>query len=269
MDITKFINVYFIEPIYNKSGYTLIQEVVYGVLLFVMVYIFYLILSKLLKINIDDKFALTTVFYVILISLLRSMTDAGVLPHTFYTVTPGIVIVLGLYYLINLIITGYLFKENYYKYSIIMALIPTLLFGLIFLANITQFFALIQIIIMIVVIYGIILYLLNNVQYIKEKLGFNKIDKYTILGQLVDGVATSVGMASGKYWEQHPTPRFFMDLFGPYIMIPLKLTVVFTVLYILNKSVEDKDLRNIVKITIMALGFAPGLRNLFRIVMGV
>jgi uncharacterized membrane protein len=272
MDITAsilgFINKYYINPIYNKSGYTIVQEITYGILLFVMVYIFY-IACKSLKIEINDKFALTTLFYVILISLLRSMTDAGVLPHTFYTVTPGIVIVLGIYYIFSIILTGYFFKDKYYKYSILMAVLPMLYFGVIFLTNIVYFGTLLQILLIIVIIYGIILYLIDKVDYIKNKLKFDKIDKYAILGQLTDASATAVGIASHGYWEQHPIPRFFMDTFGAYSMIPLKLALVFSVLYVLNHEVDNKNLRNIIKITIMALGFAPGLRNLFRIVMGV
>lgn len=60
-----------------------------------------------------------------------------------------------------------------------------------------------------------------------------------------------------------------MDYFGPYSIIPLKMLVVLLVLDIFNKEVKDDNLRNILKITVMALGLAPGLRNLFRTVMGV
>ncbi|MEO2118012.1 MAG: DUF63 family protein, partial [Methanocaldococcus sp.] len=33
--------------------------------------------------------------------------------------------------------------------------------------------------------------------------------------------------------------------------------------------VEDENIKNIIKLCIMALGLAPGLRDLFRTVMGV
>jgi uncharacterized membrane protein len=60
-----------------------------------------------------------------------------------------------------------------------------------------------------------------------------------------------------------------MDVFGAYVMIPLKLTVVLIALYLINEEVNNKDLKNILKITIMCLGLAPGLRNLLRTIMGV
>lgn len=60
-----------------------------------------------------------------------------------------------------------------------------------------------------------------------------------------------------------------METFGVYAFIPFKLLIILLALYILNKEVEDENIKNIIKLCIMALGLAPGLRDLFRTVMGV
>ncbi|AXI25633.1 hypothetical protein CFE53_05645 [Methanofervidicoccus sp. A16] len=267
-NVKKFIYKYYIEPIEKQSGYNYIQEITYGILLFFMVYIFYRT-CKIFHIDIDRRFAVVTVFYTVLISLIRALVDGGYIPHTYYTVTPGIVIVIGLYYLIAIILSALILKERYYILATIMAVLPLTYLIFIFLKNMVHIEALFYVLFMVVLIYAIFNYLLERIESIKNILKFQSIDRYVILAQLTDGVATAIGIGLYGYWEQHPLPRFFMDHFGPFIMIPLKLVAVITVLYILNSEVENRDLRNILKITVMALGLAPGLRNLFRIVMGV
>jgi uncharacterized membrane protein len=266
--VLNFINKYYIEPIKLRSGYNIIQEVTYGILLFVMIYIFYKACNYL-NIKIDYKFAITTMFYTVLIALIRAMVDAGIVPHSYYTVTPGIVVVIGLYYMMSIIITGYLFKNKYYIYSIALALMPIIYFIALLIEHIAHFEALIYVLILNAGSYLTAMYLINNIKSLKNRLNLNKIDKYAIFSQLTDASATAVGIAVYGYWEQHPIPRFLMDTFGAYIMIPLKLLVVLTVLYIVNEEVDNENLKNIIKITIMTLGLAPGLRDLFRTIMGV
>ncbi len=266
--IVDFIYKYYIEPIKLKSGYNTIQETTYGILLFVMVYIFYRV-CKILKIRIDEKFAITTISYTVLIAIIRAMVDAGIVPRTYYTVTPGIVVMLGLYYMISIIITGYFFKNKYYVYSITLAIVPTIYFIVLFVKNIAHINALFYILAINISVYAITVYVINRVKYLKNRIKLDTLDKYALFSQLTDASATAVGIGLYGYWEQHPIPRFFMDIFGAYIMVPLKLIVVLTVLYIINNEIKNKDLRNIIKIVIMALGLAPGLRDLFRTVMGV
>ncbi|AEH07447.1 DUF63 family protein [Methanothermococcus okinawensis] len=266
---SEFVYKYYIEPIKLKSGYNIIQEITYGILLFVMVYLFYKV-CKLLNIKINKKFALTTIFYIILIALMRALVDAGYIPHSYYTVTPGIVILVGLYYMSSIIISGILFKKDKYHISaIIMALIPTVYLLSIFINNMVHMNALFYVLGIVAIVYGIVIYPIEKIKILKNKLNFDTVDKYAIISQLTDASATAVGIGMYGYWEQHPIPRLFMGIFGPYIMIPLKLIVVIAVLYIINKEINNRDLRNILKITIMALGLAPGLRDLFRTIMGV
>ena len=86
---------------------------------------------------------------------------------------------------------------------------------------------------------------------------------------MIDASATTIGIGIYGYWEQHPIPRFLMETFGVYSFIPFKLLIILLALYILNREIEDENIKNIIKLCIMALGLAPGLRNLFRVVMGV
>ncbi|MBW9221248.1 DUF63 family protein [Methanothermococcus sp. SCGC AD-155-M21] len=267
--IQVFIYQHYIEPINKGSGYNYVQEITYGILLFFMVYIFYRS-CRMLNISIDKRFATVTIFYVILISLIRALVDAGDVPHSYFTVTPGIVVVMGIYYIFNIILSGLILKkEKYHILAIIMAIIPIIYLLTIFIKDIVHIEAFFYVFIILSIIYSTTIYIFKKIDYLKNKLKLDSIDKYAILSQLIDATSTAIGIGVYGYWEQHPLPRFFMDLFGPYVMIPLKLTVVLSVLYIINKEIEDKNLKNILKITIMALGLAPGLRNLFRTILGV
>ncbi|WP_292459531.1 DUF63 family protein [Methanothermococcus sp.] len=264
----EFIYKYYIEPIKMKSGYNSIQEITYGILLFVMVYIFFKI-CKLLNISLDNKFAYITIFYIVLISLMRALVDAGYIPHSYYTVTPGIVILVGLYYMVSIILSRLLLKGRYHILALIMAIIPTIYLLSIFLKNMMHVEAFFYVFGLVAIICSIVVWSIEKIGFLKNRLKFDILDKYAIFSQLTDASATAIGIGVYGYWEQHPIPRFFMDAFGPYVMIPLKLIVVISVLYIINREVDNKDFRNILKIAIMALGLAPGLRDLFRTVMGV
>lgn len=262
--IKDFIYRYYIYPIEAKQGYNLIQTATYGVFLFFMVYLFYKVCLKL-KITVDRQFAEVTVFYIILITLMRSLVDAGFFPRLYYTVTPGIVVFVGIYYMLSIIISGTILKKKYYLLSIIMAIVPILYMFFEFSTRITQIESVAYVFGILSTSYLLALFIIEKIKKVK----LDRIDKYAIFSQLVDAAATSVGIGIYGYWEQHPIPRLLMDYFGPYSIIPVKLMVAYFVLDVFNKEVKDDNLRNILKITVMALGLAPGLRNLFRMIMGV
>ncbi|AEF95680.1 DUF63 family protein [Methanotorris igneus] len=265
--IKEFIYEYYIKPMIEGSGYNLVQEITYGIFLTFMVYIFYKACVKL-RVAIDEKFAQTTVFYVVLISLMRALVDAGVIERSFFTITPGIVILIGSYYMASILISGVLLRERYYKLAIPFALLPIIYFLPDFLNRIVHWEALLYVSLILFPTYILTVFIIKKTK-IENKIISSKIDKYAIFSQLVDASATAVGIGIYGYWEQHPIPRFFMDMFGAYVMIPLKLAVVLIALYLINEEVDNKDLKNILKITIMCLGLAPGLRNLLRTIMGV
>ncbi|XRP97573.1 DUF63 family protein [Methanocaldococcus sp. 16A] len=264
-EIKNFIYKYYIEPAEKGTGYNLIQEITYGIILALALYLFYKALRKL-NINIDEKFAIPGIVFTVLIALMRALVDCGYIERTFLTITPGIVFLIGGFFILTILTTGLIFKENYYKVSAIVGLIPLLYFFIIFLQHVVHLEAILYVIILVGAFYYLI-------KFLDKKLNLNiltsKIDHYVIIGQLIDASATTVGIGIYGYWEQHPIPRLLMETFGVYSFIPFKLLVVLLALYILNREVEDKNIKNIIKLCIMALGLAPGLRNLFRTVMGV
>ena len=50
-------------------------------------------------------------------------------------------------------------------------------------------------------------------------------------------------------------------------MFPLKIAVVWTVLYVIDKSNEDQNFKNILKIIILILGLSLGIRDFLTVSM--
>ncbi|WP_456416946.1 DUF63 family protein [Methanocaldococcus sp.] len=264
-ELKNFIYKYYIYPAEYATGYNIIQEITYGTILALALYLFYKALRKL-NVNIDEKFAIPGIVFSVLIALIRALVDCGYIERSFLTITPGIVFLIGGFFILTILTTRIIFKDNYYKISAIIGLIPLLYFIFIFLQHLKHF----EVILYIIILVGFFYYL---IKYLDKILNLNifqsKIDSYVIIGQLIDASATTIGIGLYGYWEQHPIPRFLMEHFGVYAFIPFKLLVVLVILYILNKEVDDINIRNIIKLCIMALGLAPGLRDLFRMAMGV
>ncbi len=91
----------------------------------------------------------------------------------------------------------------------------------------------------------------------------------------LDGAATWRGIDVHGYGEKHVIPSFLIELTGTAsVMIPLKLAVVTFVVYLMEVALRDdlEDTPNLawlVKVAVMVLGLAPGMRDMLRLAMGV
>ena len=86
---------------------------------------------------------------------------------------------------------------------------------------------------------------------------------------MLDASATFVSLAFFGYLEQHVVPRLLIGLIGPASMFLLKLAIVIPVLYIIDRYAEEGDFKNFLKIVVLILGLAPGLRDALRLLVMV
>ena len=87
---------------------------------------------------------------------------------------------------------------------------------------------------------------------------------------LFDATTTFVALTYFPYFEQHVLPSFLINIFGPAVMFALKFAVVAAVLHVLDKEMKQEiQKKKFIKLVILILGLAPGLRNFFRLIMGV
>jgi uncharacterized membrane protein len=100
-----------------------------------------------------------------------------------------------------------------------------------------------------------------------------------IIGHLLDGFVSYISiydpfkMGIPSYVEKHPASDVIMQIWPPLFPIIKFLLIVF-VIYVFDVLYKE-DLKNykqiiiLLKIGIFVLGFAPGLRDLLRVAMGV
>ena len=84
-----------------------------------------------------------------------------------------------------------------------------------------------------------------------------------ILGaHLLDASATFWALTAYGFAEQHVVPRLFFGFLGPISFFALKAVVVLPVLWVFNKEIENPRMRNFLKVAVIILGLAPGLRDM-------
>ncbi len=109
----------------------------------------------------------------------------------------------------------------------------------------------------------------------KAKAYITPVASLLFMSHYVDGAATFRGLDAWGYGEKHVLPSLHIDLTGTAaVMLVLKFLVVTAVIYLLDVAYrEDMDrtptLAWLVRVAVMVLGLAPGVRDALRIAMGV
>ena len=86
-------------------------------------------------------------------------------------------------------------------------------------------------------------------------------------GQTLDGTATFVATQLLTCGEQHPLSGAILA-FMPLLFVLIKVAVAFAIIYYVDKEIKDPNLRGFIKVFIMILGFAPGIRDAFTVGVG-
>ena len=95
-----------------------------------------------------------------------------------------------------------------------------------------------------------------------------------IFGQLLDASATSYGidLHSMAYTESHVVGGALIEWTGTaFSMFPLKLVVLFPAIYVLQQYRKEAQpvLWHLILLAMIIVGFAPGVRNMVRMVLFV
>jgi uncharacterized membrane protein len=289
-----FINQYFVEPILANGYFNPVNTLVYGIVLVVAVLLVYKLMQRM-KVRIDKYFLYAILPFIFWGSSTRVLHDAayvGALATTelnaFYNQpffpTPGsYFITFGLAIAILLIGLGVqrYTKHPYWKLMAVvgivldianMAILPVVTFlPLLMVLTITGFWML-------------LFYLIYRVTVIYKP--FRHARKYlsgvnqAVLGcHFLDASATFTALSFFGYGEQHVLPNAAIAALGPVAMFPLKIVVVLAVLWAIDRwgydgksggsaaeAARGRDFGNFLKIVIVILGLAPGLRDAIRMI---
>ncbi|WP_456422757.1 DUF63 family protein [Thermococcus sp.] len=262
MSFSEFFYRYFIEPIKYNQGYNIVNTLVYAIILGIAVLLLYKMLKRM-GIKVNEKFFVALMPYIILGPLMRSMTDIGLLPRTYLTVSPGGYFVIAGFAIASLFAVWRHCRDER-LYPIYRDFGWVLVAGLLFIMVINWdkvsvrwvFFK--YFIPSLLIAESFIWLLSKKFELVRN----NRVLYYT---HFYDATTTFVGIQFFGFWEQHVLARTLMDLFGtPAVMYLEKLVIITLVVYVLDRLMADEDpeLINFIKLTVFILGFGPGTRNL-------
>jgi len=278
--IAEILQKYFVQPIIDYSGYNIINTIVYAaILLFVSFKVIYPFFAKK-GINFDLNFVKAVFPYIVLGSTLRVFEDLQLIARNpfpwelgYYFVSPGIYIMIGLFTIIALYASIKAGKKNIQKSLKIfgaiglIACIPIVLFLLFKLKHLQEF---IQVLLIVAVVVILIKFLSNK---LKTKIFKDNSSLMVVAGQAMDGGATFTALTSfSTFSEQHVVSNFLMDavnsatnstFFGPLAFLLVKIIIAILIVYFVETEIKDVKLKNFIKVFVIIIGFAPGIRDTF------
>lgn len=278
---------YFVEPILNNGWFNPVNTLVYAIILIIAVFLVYRLLRRM-KVKIDNHFFLAIIPFIFWASSTRVLHDAavaGILSpelNQFYGMlifpTPGSYIITFLLAFSSLLI-GLLFQKvakiPYWKVMVMIGTVLTI-YNIILLpyANLYAAGMIIGITLLATAIYaGIgkaLTTKLKSSRLVKEISSvFTSENTCILAAHFLDASATFISIAYFGYLEQHFLPRSLFPMFGPGIMFVLKLVVVIPALWLIDRYAEDKEFKTLLKIVVLILGLAPGLRDTIRLAVPV
>ena len=242
--------------------YTLPATIVYSLLFAAAVFFVYNYILKKMKFKIDKNFMISLVPFILLGGIMRSLEDVNFYQGYLF-VSPGIYLTLFSLTLVSLLISVGIQKVTKKEYWKPMLLIG----GALCLVNLYWVFSFgfnaAEGMLMILGLVGL-WSLVFGLIHLKFPKYLSKINFPILISHLFDGSATFVALTFFGFTEQHVLPTFLINLTGPWIMFPLKIAVVWPVLYYIDK-LEDKEFRIWLKIAVLILGLALGTRDILKV----
>jgi uncharacterized membrane protein len=257
-----FIEKYFIAPILVEQGYNIFNTIVYALVALGALYLIYNLFEKA-KIKIDFKFLLSALPFVFFASTLRALVDYNYIERNFWTVSPGIYLLASGLFLLVFLISYFVIKKQAHRITAIIGF-ASFLFLFTYMQGAKNLLLFAQIVLLFVSLSLVFYFLFGKLKWkwILDKYGFS-----VFVAHLFDAVVTVMILYFIGGWEKHPLPRFFIEQFGAFSFIPLKIAVVIPAIWLITKEIEPKQFRNYILIAIAILGLGEGLRNLISLII--
>lgn len=264
-----FFEDYFIDPILYGTGYNIVNTATYAVILIIAAVAVFKLLQKM-KVKIDTKFLFGVLPFIALGGSLRAVKDiielGGGLRNVLL-ITPIIYFLVFGIALLTLLISVAIQKRSrisYYKTWFLLGAVflsATLYFAK--LNNFTAFYLVIGISVFWAAAIGLTRY------WKRAKTILTRENSLILFTHMFDATTTFTALQFPQFTEQHVLAGFLTGVFGPVAMFPLKLIVILLVLYIFDKEMHkagDLEKRTFLKMLVLMLGLAPGIRNFLLII---
>ena len=249
--------------IYLHPGYTTLNTIVFGIILGLVIL---LIIRMFRWIDKDPKdLFIPLIPFIFFGSSARALVDNGIYPLTYILVTPGIYILTGVSAIVTILGSVLIERKIGWDYRyIIFAVGAAMCVPNIFYTQYINPVAAFQVFGSWALVSAPFVLLSRKWSLLKDKFNLG-----VLLAHLFDASSTFIAVDYYGYGEQHVLPNFLTQLVdSAIVMFPLKIAVILPALYIIDMYVEDKTIRNMLKLAIFILGLAPGLRNFLSLAMG-
>jgi len=260
--VSGFFEEYFVRPVMNGSGYNLVNTSVYALLLVVSAYVVFRALRKL-NVEIDANFAMSLFPYIALGSIIRSLRDIGFLSGWVF-VTPAVYIVVFSITFSSLVLSIFIAERMKLSYHSLFFAFGFALAGILFTQlRFHNLLAAAQILALDLFLFILIFVpILGQAPIWKASLW----NKFAVFGQLFDASSTYVAMTFYGFGEQHVLPNILFDLAGGvWIFFIAKAAIALLFVWAVDSAIEDKNMKNFLKLIVFILGFGQGFRDLLMV----
>jgi uncharacterized membrane protein len=275
-----FLYKYYIEPIWARTGYNMINTATYAIIALFMLYLLWVAFKKY-NVIVDRNFLYNVLPFVLLGSTVRVVTDAidsgvftpvtpihalvlssHIYDYGYFTVSPGIYIVIAALLLLCIVVLRIIKKQELLGKVALALWLPHFLLLLPFMNF---------------VVYTLpVLLLVVIPTYVAWRYFKDSIYALIVAGHALDGAATFFiidifsKITGNVYFEQHVVGGFIGKLFGTFFAFYIvKILLAFGIAYLISKENEmSEEERNYIALAIMIMGFAPGIRSLIRMTIG-
>ncbi len=287
--ISDFIYKYYIDPIRYGQAYNVVDTLTYAIILVVGIYLLYRWMSGSSFMTGSDftfgkTFILSTVPYVILGGLLRVIEDTGMITSDwrFLLITPLIYFVLFAFTLGMLFLSQYLvhkgITDTVFRFYAFAGSLSVFVASLVLISWSQTHYGIDLFILAIIplmataataIVWATMRYVLSWT-YVTDPLYIT-----LIFGQLLDASATSYGIdfhPSVQYVEQHVVGSSLINMTGTaFVMFPLKLLILFPAVYVMQLYRKEANpvFWHLILLAMIVVGFAPGVRDMVRMVLYV
>ncbi len=271
-ELRDFVFHYYIYPIIHDTGYNPINTITWALILAPLCVILVLKVLRRLHLTIDEAFIAAVVPYILLGSVLRVIEDAELVspPVSYILISPLIYLVL---ILSTLMLLGVALKIAPWRYKSVFAATGMVLFVvcLVFLMcnEVLKFWWVIPAVCGISGIIVTAIYLTGRELHLH--FSTTRIYLAAIGAHMLDAASSYIGIDLLAYHGKHVLENLVVNLTGTAAgMFILKLGVLIPVLYLIDTGLkDDKELGNMIILTIIIVGLAPGVRNSLRMTFGI
>jgi uncharacterized membrane protein len=278
----QFIQNYFINPILANGWFNPINTAVYSIILIIAVFLVYRLLGRL-NVKVDNHFILAVLPFIFWAASTRVLHDAafaGKLSpglNAFYSSpifpTPGsylITFTLALFTLLFSLLFQRLTKIPYWKTMFVIGTALTIVnFTLLPYVTLLPLFIITKVTFLWAGLFFSWRLILPHLHQLKIPNLYHLLSRENLSilsAHYLDASATVVALTLFGYLEQHVVPRLFFPFFGPYAMFLLKVLVVLPALWAIDRYADDPQLKKFLKLVVLILGLAPGLRDTIRLI---